>query len=219
MDYSEPSLADFANVQSLNQQFLRCLRSNDACLLKTLPAAWQAAANGLTDLHLERLAACPLLLFSLRDADSNLWARLTRSEGNIDWLRESPSSGGVTHLVTAAIGFLWHLARRDPHVARLIAGTTPAWCEQLVEAELLCLVRNASLTPNLLSPRFVERPEIWARLLGEGLSSDRPTRTAAHLSVLHATLAEELPPARHLRSAACESAIPVARLRAKSRRA
>ncbi len=217
MDYAEPNLADFANVQSLNQQFLRCLRSNDASLLKALPAAWQAAAAGLTDLHLERLAACPLLLFSLRDTDSKLWSRLTRNERNVDWLQESHSPGSVTQLVTATIGFLWHLARRDPHVARLIAGATAGWCERLVDADLFCLVRNASLTPNLVSPRFVERPEIWARLLGEGLSSDRVTRTAAHLSVLHATLTEESRRPRRLRSAACEKAIPIARLAAKRR--
>jgi hypothetical protein len=217
MDYAEPNLADFANVQSLNQQFLRCLRSNDASLLTALPVAWQAAATGLTDLHLERLAACPLLLFSLRDEDQKLWSRLTRNEGNVDWLRDQPTPGAVTQLVTAAIGFLWHLSRRDPHVARLIAGATPGWCERLVDADLFCLVRNASLTPHLLLPRFAERPGIWARLLGEGLSSDRATRTAAHLAVLHVTLTEALPSPNRLRSAACEKAIPVARMTAKRR--
>ena len=216
MDYSQPNVADFANVQSLNQQFLQCLRSNDACLRQALPAAWQAAAAGLTDLHLERLAGCPLLLFCIRSTDTQLWSRLARNERNVDWLRESASPESVTQLVTATIGFLWHLSRRDPHAARLVAGATQSWCERLVDADLLCLVRNASLTPNLLSPRFAQRSDIWGRLLGEGLSSDRATRTAAHLAVLHSALTEE--PSRQrlsLRSAACENAIPVRRLAAK----
>jgi hypothetical protein len=218
MDYAEPNFTDFGNVRSLNQQFLRCLRTDDGGLLQALPSAWQAAAAGLTDLHLERLAGCPLLLFSLSYADSELWSRLSRNERNADWLQESPSPGGVTQLVTATIGFLWHLSQRDAHVARLIAGATPGWCERLADADLFRLVHNASLTPRLLSPRVVQGSDIWARLLGEGLSSDRATRTAAHLSVLHSTLAgEQLHQRRPLRSAACENAIPVRKLAAGKR--
>ena len=64
MDFSGPEPADFANVTALNRAFLVRLRSPSVGrkLRDHIPEALQAAVEGLTDRHVERLSAAPFLL-------------------------------------------------------------------------------------------------------------------------------------------------------------
>ena len=122
----------------------------------------------------------------------------------------------LDRLLVAGLGFLWHLVRRSPYVARLVSGASPDWCEYLADATFLHLVQNAANHRDVLLPRFAEQKDIWKKLLGGGISSESDVRAAAQLSVLQCMLTAE-PASRYqsMRAAACAAPIPVLRIAEK----
>lgn len=211
MDFFGPEPADFANVRALNHAFLLCLRApiRGEHLRRSLPHTLQAAAKGLTDLQVERLATAPFLLLSLRERDEAYWRAFASDEPDLDLDLFRTRDRESDALGPAALSFLWQLARHNPYAARLLSGATLQWCEQLANCTLVTLLQRAASRGDLLQPRLCADGDFWRRSLGPGLSSDAKVRHAAHVTALQSLLTND-PVAnyRRMKSAACRSAAP-----------
>lgn len=221
MEFSGLQAADLANVTALNHAFLVQLRasSHGRQWRRQLLPAVQTMIKGLSDLQIGRLSAAPFLLLSLRERDTDYWRGLTGDDSNFDLLLAMDSDIDRCQLSTAALAFLWALARRNPYAARLISGAPLNWCEQLAERTLPGLLQRAAGRCDLLQPRFAASERCWRKLLGPGLSSERDVRQAAHLAALQSILTED--PATHyrpMRAAACSTLAPALRVADRTRR-
>jgi hypothetical protein len=209
MDYTGPDAADFADVAALNHAFVVRLRApgvDGERLREQLPEPLHAVVSALRDVQVERLASSPFLLLSLRERASGYWQRLAGEQGDGDLFAEQHASPDV--IAAAALSFLWHLARRNPYAARLLAGATNDWCSMLAGNTLLRLLRQASSRVDLLQPRLAGNPAFWTRLLGPGLDSNAEVRGAAHAACLQTILTDVPDPARQLRAAARRTRLP-----------
>jgi hypothetical protein len=220
MDFSGPDATDFANVRALNHAFLARLRAPNEgqSLRQQLPPGIGILVEALTNLQVERLAATPLLLFSLRERDESCWRALDSNDPNVDLF--TGSSGRSDELQATAVSFLWQLAGRNPYAARLVSGASLAWCQRLAACTLLDALRTAADCPDLMRPRFADNEECWRKLLGPGLSSVANLRRSAHVTCLQWQLTDD-PVAgyQRLRTAACASSAPVLSVAEKNRRA
>ena len=209
MDYTGPDTADFADVAALNHAFLVRLRATGSAgsrLREQLPASLRSVVAALRDVQVERLAASPFLLLSLREQDAEYWQRLAGEHAMPDLF--AAEAKGTDEIAAAALSFLWHLARRNPYAVRLVAGAGHDWCAMLTSNTLLPLLRRASSRPDLLQPRHASSPAFWTKLLGPGLDSNAVIRAAAHTACLQTILTEMPEPARQPRAAACRSQLP-----------
>ena len=142
MEYEGLTRDDLANVRALNRAWLRCRGGGDV------------VAQSLTARRLERLAAAPCLLFSLREQDDSWWNGLLEDRAQRDLLREPPrSNGGLRELQSTGLAFLWGLARRNPYAVRIVSGAPSHWCEQIASATLMQLLDRSSCC-DLIQPRF-----------------------------------------------------------------
>lgn len=191
MDYLGPDSADFTDVAALNHAFLVRLRSPAGATLRLrLPERLQPVVAALRDVQVERLATTPFLLMTLRERDAGFWRRLVGAEPLPDLF--ATGSHGANDIATAALSFLWHLARRNPYALRLIAGAGNEWCSVMTDSTLIALLRVVSSHPDILLPRQPDSGEFWCKLLGPGLSSDAAVRGAAHAACLQ-TMLTDLP--------------------------
>ena len=208
MDYQGPEPADFHNVCTLNQEFLARLRASSSAKswLPLLAAPLRPLVRSLTDLQVERLAAAPFLLFSLRQNDADYWRALPGGTPQADLLAGKRRGAESSQLAAASLGFLWQLARRNPYAVRLVSGASLSWCECLADCTLLHLLRFAAGREELLRPRRAADVEFWSKLLGPGVSPEAPVRRAAQLSALQSMLTGDMS-ARSgaLRPAACSA--------------
>ena len=218
MDFTGLEPADLTDVRSLNIAFLEYLRSAaDGQLLLALPASLRPAVIALTDRQVQRLAAVPFLLLSMRESDNSYWSRIFGDRPLGDLFVSGPADvDDLGRITTAALGFLWQLARRNPYATRLICGGSLNWCEQLASCTLLRLLQRAVDHQHLIAPRLAGDIDFWHRLLGAGLSSELVVRRAAHLCALQTVLtSRELTSGSRLRAAACHSAVPILEIRAQ----
>jgi len=210
MDYSGPQASDFANVASLNYAFLLRLRSRsrDSALPVDLPDALRQRIVAIRDPQLERLASSPFLLLSIREHDEACWRRAIDQARQPDMLQAGTSCGA--EIATVAASFLWHLARRRPYAARLLAGASPAWCRLVAGCTLLSLLAPLPGRAGMLQPRLAGDAYFWSKLLGPGLSANGEVRHAAQLACLQSMLTATAPAAAPvLRAAACKPPVPV----------
>ena len=218
MDFEGPEPADYDNVRTLNQEFLARLRdtSSGKVWRQLLDASLRPIIRSLTDLQTERLATTPFLLFSLREDDPDYWRLLARSTVQTDILAPRRRDTGATQLAAASLGFLWQLARRNPYGVRLISGASLSWCESLAECALLHVLRFSSERRDMLQPRRGADVEFWNKLLGPGVSSEGPIRSAAQLSALQSILTRDTAACYSpVRAAACSTPRPQRRVAEK----
>jgi hypothetical protein len=211
MDFSGPEPTDLQDVQAINLAFLMLLGGADGERLRgCLPAGLQPAVQALSGRHVERLAAVPFLLLSLNEADDAYWPQVGRGRPVRDLFTPTHDiADPQCRIATAAAGFLWQLARRNPYATRVISGATLAWCEQLAELPLLHVLECAVDDHRLLVPRLAQDTVFWHRLLGAGVSSAGDIRRAAHLTASQTSLmAAAATPAQRFQSAACYSDVP-----------
>jgi hypothetical protein len=100
------------------------------------------------------------------------------------------STDNVDTLVSASLGFIWQLARRNPYALRLICGASVYWTECIAERtfyELLDAVHCSGDTP---CARLVSQQDLWRKLLSSGVSREAITRHAAQVSALQAVLTD-----------------------------
>ncbi len=219
MEYQGPEPADLANVNALNRAFLDWLRVTGPAesLQSALPPDIRVALAGLDRRQLERLARVPFLLLSLREYDDTRWRSLFADRRSMDLLRPlQPANEEAARLITAGLGFLWQLAKRNPYAARLVSGASLNWCEQLADCTLMELYMRVADENSLLEPRMTSSQELWHKLLTAGVSAKRDVRIAARVSALQTVLTRGPAMAyRQLATAAC--AMPAASMRVAER--
>jgi hypothetical protein len=191
MSFDGPDARDYENVVSLNHAWL-CLQRRDPQIRRGLDNGARLLSRelaGLDAVQAERLAATPFLLFSFREQDDVYWTSVLERQAAPDLFR-SDGSRDSDMLISAALGFIWQLACRNPYALRLICGASLYWCERLTETpfyELLAAVRCAGELP---VPRLAGHTTMWQKLLGDGVSGDENVRAAAQLSALQSVLTE-----------------------------
>ena len=191
-EYPGPSLDDYANVLALNTAFIR-------------------VAFELKSPQRGRLAAAPFLLFSFRERDAEWWqdALVERRQADLLAIPELDNPE-LQRIQTAAISFLWQLARRNPYAARIISGATVAWCETITELPLVTLLDRIAARGDLMQSRLDNPALFGERLLGNGTSSRRKVRTSSQMTALQSLLTRPRSD-NHTRlpAAACRMATPM----------
>ena len=191
-DYQPPDADDYANVTELNH-------------------AWLRATTGLRGPQRARLAAAPFLLFSLREHDLEWWRDALDSKSQADWLCQTESAPNpIRRIQSAALGFIWQLARRNPYAARLVSGAGVTWCELLTSVPIVALIERVADRPDMTLSRLDRdaTTSIEAACTSERAELRRSSHLGALQSMLTTSVASLDEP---LRSAACR--MPRARLR------
>lgn len=198
-EYPGPTPDDYLNVVALNTAFV-CTTSN------------------LKGPQRGRLAAAPFLLFSLRENDAEWWAEILSDPCKTDMLAVSVApEPHVLQLQTAAVGFLWQLARRNPYAARIISGATVSWCENIGDLPLVTLLDRIAGRDDLMTSRIESPVPHGGRLLGNGTSSRSRVRRSSQLTVLQSLLARTgLDGYAQVPAAACSLSVPVRAIEKKS---
>ena len=216
MEFTGPENADLRDVRSLNAAFLEYLGgANGEPLRRQLPASLRPAVAAISGKQVERLADVPFLLMSLNESDDTYWDRCLLDRPVRDLFTPvHTETDSLAQIASAALGFLWQLARKNPYAVRLISGASLNWCEQLAACTLLHVLQRAVEDQRIVAPRLAEDSVFWHRLLGAGLSSEMGVRRASHLSALQTVLTPVATATnRHFRSAACYSSVPTLEVR------
>ena len=191
MSFEGPDKEDYANVVALNQAYLALLR-RDKELCRGLNGCAEPLRQHLVELsqhRIDRLAEAPFLLFSFRERDDRYWTRILQDAGDAD-LFSSAGSDDVDTLISAALGFIWQLARRNPYALRLFCGATLYWCERIAELTFYRLLEAVRCSGDVPVLRIAGRNELWRKLLESGVSRHNPVRHAAQLSALQVVLTD-----------------------------
>jgi hypothetical protein len=169
-EFPGPSPDDYANVLALNTAFIK-------------------AVFDMKGPQRGRLAAAPFLLFSLRERDLEWWdaALVENHQGDLMAAPELDNPA-LRCVQTAALSFLWHLARRNPYATRIISGATVSWCEKITDLPLVTLLERIGVRGDLMQSRLNSPDEHGARLLGDGTSSSPKVRRSSQLVVLQSLL-------------------------------
>ena len=169
-EFMGPTSEDFANVGALNKAFLK-------------------VTSDLPQHRLQRLAAAPFLLFSLREDDDEWWYKALNDDPQQDLvLTGATAPAELQMLQTAGLGFLWELARRNPYAARIVSGATVGWCENLSAQTLVVLLDRVAARGDLMTSRLENHQCIWSRLLGNGSCAEQSVRRSSQLSAMHTLL-------------------------------
>ncbi len=192
MEYAGPGQDDYANVLALNTAYIK-------------------ASSDLKGPQRGRLATAPFLLFSLRENDLEWWQKALMNDRQGDLMAEPEQlNTSLRRIQTAALGFLWQLARRNPYVARVVSGATISWCEMITDLPLVTLLDRAGARGDLIKSRLGHPDTIAERLLGDGVSSRRELRRSSQLRALQALLTHtELDQYTRLPAAACSLSGPM----------
>ena len=192
MEYEGITGDDLANVHALNRAWLEVQQDE------------QQGVRRLTIRQLDRLSGAPFLLFSLREQDERWWQLLLGDGPQRDLLdSQPPVSSELLALQSAALAFLWELARRNPYVARIIGGAPLHWCEQVASATLVRLLESAA-GRQMIEPRFDDTSFSQQRQLRRGGSARQELRVFAQIGALQAMLTSiDVFPYRRVPAAAC----------------
>ena len=170
IEYPAPSPEDYADVRALNGAFID-------------------AAYALKGPQRGRLAKTPFLLFSFREHDPDWWNDALADVGQRSLIDEVEAmSPAFARVQTAALSFLWQLGRRNPYVARIVAGVSMSWCEKIAGLPLVVLLERAGCRGDLIAPRPIHPAAVGERLLRNGTSSKPTLRRSSQLSALHSVL-------------------------------
>lgn len=165
MEYEGPTAEDLVNIRALNAAFLRATNHAERT------ATGGLSDGPLSDVEIRRLSMAPLLLFSLREEDTEYWDHVLAddTQGNL-LLAPDPPDDAILQLQAAGLGFLWQLSRRNPYVARLVCGAPVTWCDRVARTTLVTLLCRTASRGDLIVPRFCTEDHVGLRLLQNGVS-------------------------------------------------
>ena len=136
-----------------------------------------------------RLAAAPLLLFSLREREPEWWEDALAEARQGDLMDPAELANPELHsLQIAALSFLWQLGRRNPYAVRIISGATISWCERVTQLPLITLLNRVGARSDLMQSRLEDAAGSGARLLTDGISAQKNVRRSSHLAALQTLL-------------------------------
>jgi hypothetical protein len=211
MEFQGPDATDYDNVKTLNLAFLTLLRRGAAsACLGGLPQALAARLAALSEGEATRLAATPFLLMSFRERDHRFWDAVFAADANPDLFAvPQTASEELGRLISAGLGFVWQLAKRNPYAARLTCGAGLRWCEQLTEHTFFRLLAVTGMRAEVLVLRSSSDAELWTKLLQHGTSRELQVRRAAQVSALQSILTQaSRPSGTTLAAAACRTQTP-----------
>lgn len=215
MPYRGPQVVDLNEISALNLVFIRLLAdaSEASTLLTAMPSDVAERLGSLSNRERASVAAVPFLVFSLRERDDDYWEQLCAEAVNLDLLADSAAvSAGRARFVSAALGFMWQMSRRNPYTLRLISGASLHWCERLAEQPLMTVIQRASNRDDILTLRAGDDHGLWSRLTSTA-AVDKRLRAAVQLSALQSLLFHPGSSADPgWRSAACRSRVPAFRV-------
>jgi hypothetical protein len=169
-EYPGPNPDDYANVLAFNTAFIK-------------------ATFEMKGPQRGRLAATPFLLFSFRERDLDWWDEALVESRQEDLMAvpelDKPE---LRRIQTAALSFLWHLARRNPYATRIISGAAVSWCEKITDLPLVTLLDRIGARGDLMQSRLNASDECGGRLLGDGTSSRPKVRRSSQLVALQSLL-------------------------------
>jgi hypothetical protein len=191
MAFGSPEWSDYENVLALNEAWLGLLQTDTRLSegLRELPERLRGRMTTLSQQQVARLAATPLLLFSFNESDDRYWTRILAGSQERD-LFHAHDSDEVDTLISASLGFIWQLARRNPYSLRLICGATLYWTERIAEQTFLHLLDAVRRTGDMPRVRLGGHSELWNKLLDSGVSRNALARHAAQTSALQAVLTD-----------------------------
>ncbi len=192
MQYPCPERADLDEIRALNLSFL------DVCARDSASDGVSARVASLTLPQRELLSDAPFLLFSLQEDQASLWDRLFVTEPDI---LDEPTPSEWVPLTTAAIAFLWHLAKRAPHDARLFTALSSSLSHRLAEHPLISVTHRAlglGISPR---PRFAEQPELWNLMIDACAAPDPEQMTAGRMIAMQRLLMKSPDPEADLLAA------------------
>jgi len=218
MEYQGLTTDDLSNINALNHSFLAAASESRAEVFSFV------AARRMSPRERARLAAAPFLLFSFREDEPDYWDRLLDDNPQADLIDSSDQPDRqIRELQVAGLGFLWELARRNPHAVRLLCGAPVSWSERISRPTLIGLLQRAAERNDLLHLRFANDGIVWRRLLANGISANKIARRASHHFALQVLLTRRYAEQRdELSAAACAirgTAKPAPRRRAGDIRA
>lgn len=205
MHFDGPDSTDFANVTSLNRAFLTLVSGGgtEEVWFDGMAPSLKARLVSLDSGPVERLAATPFLLFSLRERDIAFWERLLEHDRTPDLFSvPEPPGDACQRLVSAALAFAWQLSRQNPYAARLLCGASMHWCETIAERTFYTLLSAAGHRRDVLALRAAADENLWRKLLQNGISNSPKIRRAAHLCALQSVITRSQVPSK-LANAAC----------------
>ena len=189
MAFEGPETRDYENVVSLNHAYLALLK-RDAVLRQGLSRVSGPVRDrllGLGDTEIDRLSATPFLLFSFHEKDDRYWDRVLERDNDRDLFSQA-ATDEVDVLISAALGFVWQLARRNPYALRLFCGATLYWCERIADLTFFRLLDAVRTTGDVPVLRLGDHEAIWQKLLHPGVHRDHRRRNAAQLAALQSML-------------------------------
>jgi hypothetical protein len=212
MEFQGPDATDYDNVKTLNLAFLTLLRRDRAArpCLRGLPEALARRLVSLSEGQAMRLATTPFLLMSFRERDHRFWDAAFAADTNRDLFAvRQTASDEFGCLVSAGLGFVWQLAKRNPYATRLICAATLRWCEQLTEHTFFRLLAVTGMRTEVLVLRSATDIELWTKLLQNGTSREAHVRRAAQISALQSILTQaSMPSGKTMAAAACRVQTP-----------
>lgn len=191
MGFTGPETGDYENVVALNREWLKLLQSDASakCGLESLPRQLRDRLTTLSQGEIQCLASTPFLLFSFRENDNVYWSRILH-QGHEQDLFAVRVSADVDTLVSAAMGFAWQLAQRNPFLLRLFCGASIYWCECIGETNVIDLLQRVRRFGDVPIVRCGFRPELWQLLLHGGTSHRSLCSHAAQITALQTVLTQ-----------------------------
>ena len=154
------------SVYEVNELFLGWLmRAND---LTEFERAIQSQLAGMSDDSLRLAADCPFLLVDAKFRDARAW-RLVLEEFSSGELPRQPDTGrhdsSRIGLARSTFFAAWYIVHRWPSSAELLVGASEEVIASISSIELTSLAALAESRTGWITPRWPDRPDVWAQLL------------------------------------------------------
>lgn len=129
------------------------------------------------------VARCPFSLFSARFHDAHYWSELAvpaavQEQAAVEIDAELRC---LLDFAQPALFYAWHLVHANPAAARIVLGMTGQSLAIFRGLPLARLQRIAAERPDLLSPRWPDRPAFWHSLLAVVSTAASEERVDARL--------------------------------------
>lgn len=154
------------SVYEVNELFLSWLmRANG---LTEFERAIESQLAGMTADSLRLAAECPFLLIDAKFQDIRAWRQVLEQlrDGELPHQPDSDRyDSSRVGLARSTFFAAWYIVHRWPSSAELLVGATEEVIASISSIELTRLAALAESRPGWITPRWPDRPDVWAQLL------------------------------------------------------